>query len=109
MLKSTLEQQIAGMTNLEELDKIAFRYANGGNRTIALLAWIRAEELGCMKYRKNITAQLFYNDIQGTERRKAETMVKQWIKDGDKDTIEALQLMKYIFKRESWKSTDHSK
>lgn len=94
MRKSTLEQQIAEMSELEELDKTVYRYANGGNRTIALMAWMRAEELGCTKYRKNITAQLFYNDVQGAERRKAEAMVGQWLKDGDKDTIEAIELMK---------------
>lgn len=96
MHKSTLEQQINEMSDLEELDKMAYRYAKGGNRTIALMAWMRAEELGCTKYRKNITAQLFYNDVQGAERRKAEAMVAQWVKDGDKDAIEAIELMKAI-------------
>jgi hypothetical protein len=49
MRKSTLEQQIAGMSDLEELDRIAYRYAQGGNTGYALLAWMRAEELGCTK------------------------------------------------------------
>ena len=96
MRKPTLEQQIAELSDLEELDKMAYRYANGGNRTIALIAWMRAEELGCTKYRKNITIQLFYNDVQGAERRKAEAMVGRWLKDGDKDAIEAIELMKAI-------------
>ena len=96
MHKSTLEQQINEMSDLEELDRIACRYAQGGNKAYALLAWLRAEELGCTKYRKNITIQLFYNDVQGAERRKAEAMVGRWLKDGDKDAIEAIELMKAI-------------
>ena len=96
MHKSTLEQQINELSDLEELDRIAHRYAQGGNKAYALLAWLRAEELGCTKYRKNITVQLFYNDVQGAERRKAEAMVKHWVKDGDKDAIEAIELMKAI-------------
>ena len=103
MRKSTLEQQIAEMSDLDELDKMAYRYANGGNCTVALMAWMRAEELGCTKYRKNITAQLFYNDVQGAERRKAEAMVAQWLKDGDKDAIEAIELMKAIH---GWKEPE---
>jgi len=63
MHKSTLEQQINEMSDLEELDRIACRYAQGGNKAYALLAWLRAEELGCTKYRKNITAQYFSPEL----------------------------------------------
>ena len=46
MHKSLLEQQINEMSDLEELAWIACRYAQGGNKAYALLAWLRAEELG---------------------------------------------------------------
>ena len=84
------------MSDLEELDRIACRYAQGGNKAYALLAWLRAEDLGCMKYRKNITAQLFSPELCGEERKRVTAMVRQWLKDGDKDAIEAIELMKAI-------------
>jgi NifB/MoaA-like Fe-S oxidoreductase len=96
MHKSTLEQQINEMSDLEELDRIACRYAQGGNKAYALLAWLRAEELGCTKYRKNITAQYFSPELCGEERKRVMAMVKQWLKDGDKDAIETIELMKAI-------------
>jgi hypothetical protein len=96
MHKSSLEQQINEMSDLEELDRIACRYAQGGNKAYALLAWLRAEELGRTKYRKNITAQYFSQELCGEERKRVTAMVKQWLKDGDKDAIEAIELMKAI-------------
>jgi len=63
MHKSTLEQQINEMSDLEELDRIACRYAQGGNKAYALLAWLRAEELVCTKYWKNITVQYFSPEL----------------------------------------------
>lgn len=59
MRQSTLERMIVKTTALEELDKIGRRYARGGNYNISLLAWMRAGKLGCKKYRKNITVQMF--------------------------------------------------
>lgn len=97
MRQSTLEQQIAGTADLEELDRIGRRYANGGNDTVALLAWLRAEELGCKKYRKGITAMLFRSSVQGDVRRKAEAMVKQWVDDGDADVLEMMDILKAIY------------
>ena len=96
MRKSTLEQQIAEMSDLEELDRIACRYAQGGNKAYALLAWLRAEELGCTKYRKNITAQYFSPELCGEERKRVTAMVKQWLKEDDKDVKETIELMKAI-------------
>lgn len=96
MHKSTLEQQINEMSDLEELDRIACRYAQGGNKAYALLAWLRAEELGCTKYRKNITDQNLSPELCGEERKRVMAMVRQWLKDGDKDAIEAIELMKAI-------------
>lgn len=84
------------MSDLEELDRIACRYAQGGNKSYALLAWLRAEELGCTKYRKNITAQYFFPELCGEERKRVTAMLRQWLKDGDKDAIEAIELMKAI-------------
>lgn len=103
MRKSTLEQQIAEMYDLDELHKMAYRYANGGNRLIALMAWMRAEELGCTKYRKSITAQCFSPELHGEERKRVLAFVKQWLKDGDKDAIEAMELMKSIH---DWKEPE---
>lgn len=100
MPTSKLEQQIAEMSDLEELDRIGYRYANGGNAPIALRAWMRAEELGCTKYRKNITGKLFSADVQGTLRKKAVAMVKQWLKEGDEGIKETLDLMMSIY---GWK------
>ena len=74
MCKSTIEGRIAELTDLDNLEHIGKKYANGGNYTTALLAWMRAEELGCTKYRINIVALLFKNDIQGYERQKAEAI-----------------------------------
>ena len=103
MRKSTLEQQIARMSDLEELDRIAYRYAQGGNTGYALLAWMRAEELGCTKYRKSITAQLFSQDLHGEDRKRVTTMVKQWVKEDDKDVKEVIELMKAIH---DWKDSE---
>ena len=96
MHKSTLEQQINEMSDLEELERIAFRYAQGGNKAYALLAWLRAEELGCKKYRKSITAQFFSPELHGDERKRVTAMVKQWVKEDDKDVKETIELMKAI-------------
>ena len=97
MRQSTLEHQIAGTTDLEELDRIGQRYASGGNDTVALLAWLRAEELGCKKYRKGITAMLFRSGVQGDVRRKAEAMVRQWVDDGDADVLEMMDTLKACY------------
>ena len=96
MHKSSLAQQIAEMSDLEELDRIACRYAQGRNKAYALLAWMRAEELGCTKYRKGITAELFSPELHGEERKRVTAMVKQWVKEDDKDVKEAIGLMKAI-------------
>ena len=96
MRKSSLEQQINKMSDLEELERIAFRYAQGGNKAYALLAWLRAEELGCKKYRKSITAQFFSPELHGDERKRVTAMVKQWVKEDDKDVKETIELMKAI-------------
>ena len=96
MRKSSLEQQINEMSDLEELERIAFRYAQGGNKAYALLAWLRAEELGCKKYRKSITAQFFSPELHGDERKRVTAMVKQWVKEDDKDVKETIELMKAI-------------
>ena len=85
------------MSDLDELNRIGHQYANGGNYTTALLAWMRAEELGCTIYRKNIVALLFKNDIQGHERQRAEAMVEQWLKDGDADVQKSLRILKSIY------------
>ena len=97
MRKSTIEGKIAELTDLDELEWLGKQYAKGGNYATALLAWMRAEELGCTKYRKSIIALLFKNDIQGYERQRAEAMVEQWLKDGDADVQESLQTMKSIY------------
>lgn len=97
MSTSKLEQQIAEMSDLEELDRIGYRYANGGNAPIALRAWMRAEELGCTKYRKNITSKLFSADVQGTLRKKAVAMVKQWLKEDDENAKETINLIMSIY------------
>lgn len=97
MHKSTVERRIAETSDFEELNRISLQYANGGNYATALLAWMRAEELGCTKYRKNIVALLFKNDIQGYERQKAEAMIKQWLKDGDADVQESLRILKSVY------------
>lgn len=97
MCKSTIEGRIAELTDLDNLERIGKKYANGGNYTTALLAWMRAEELGCTKYRINIVALLFKNDIQGYERQRAEAMVKQWLKDGDADVQESLRVLKSVY------------
>lgn len=94
---TTIEGRIAELTDLDNLERIGKKYANGGNYTTALLAWMRAEELGCTKYRKNIVALLFKNDIQGYERQKAEAMIKQWLKDGDADVQESLRILKSVY------------
>ena len=93
------EQQIVGTTDLEELDRIGQRYASGGNDTVALLAWLRAEELGCKKYRKGITAMLFRSGVQGDVRRKAEAMLRQWVDDGDADAdvLEMTDILKACY------------
>ena len=96
MRKPTLEQQIAEMSDLEELDRIACRYAQGGNTGYALMAWLRAEELGCTKYRKNITAEFFSPGLHGDERKRVTAMVKQWLKEDDKGVKEVIELMKAI-------------
>jgi NifB/MoaA-like Fe-S oxidoreductase len=96
MHKSTLEQQINEMSDLEELDRIACRYAQGGNKAYALLAWLRAEELGCTKYRKNITAQYFSPELCGEERKRVMAMVRQWVKEGNKDALETIKLLKSL-------------
>ena len=88
---------IAGTADLEELDKIGRRYARGGNDNISLQAWMRAEELGCKKYRKNITVQMFKGDIQDAVRKHAVKMVKQWLNEGDAEVQEALRLVKAIY------------
>jgi len=103
MHKSTLAQQIAEMSDLEELERIAFRYAQGGNKAYALLAWMRAEELGCTKCRKSITAQFFSPELHGYERKRVTAMVKQWVKEDDKDVKEAIELMKAIH---GWKEPE---
>ena len=97
MRRPTVERRIAETSDFEELNRIGHQYANGGNYATALLAWMRAEELGCTKYRNNIVALLFKNDIQGYERQRAEAMVKQWLKDGDADVQESLRVLKSVY------------
>lgn len=97
MRQSTLERMIAETADLEELDKIGRRYARGGNDNISLLAWVRAEELGCKKYRKNITAQMFKGSVQDDVRRHAVNMVRLWLQEGDAEVQEMLRLMKTIY------------
>lgn len=97
MRRPTVERRIAETSDFEELNRIGHQYVNGGNYTTALLAWMRAEELGCIKYRKNIVALLFKNDIQGYERQRAEAMVKQWLKDGDADVQESLRVLNSVY------------
>lgn len=97
MRLSTLERMIAETADLEELDKIGRRYARGGNDNISLLAWMRAEELGCKKYRKNITAQMFKGSVQDDVRQHAVNMVRLWLQKGDAEVQEMLLLMKTIY------------
>ena len=97
MHQSTLERMIAGTADLEELDKIGLRYARGGNDNISLLAWMRAEELGCKKYRKNITVQMFRGDIQDVVHKHAAKMVRQWLDEGDAEVKETLRLMNAVY------------
>ena len=97
MRKSTIEGKIAELTDLDELECLGKQYAKGGNYATALLAWMRAEELGCTIYRKNIVALLFKNDIQEHERQRVEAMVEQWLKDGDADVQESLRVLKSVY------------
>ena len=97
MRKSTIEGKIAELTDLNELECLGKQYVKGGNYATALLVWMRAEELGCTIYRKNIVALLFKNDIQGHERQRAEAMVEQWLKDGDADVQKSLRILKSIY------------
>lgn len=97
MRQSALERMIVKTTALEELDKIGRRYARGGNYNISLLAWMHAEKLGCKKYRKNITVQMFKGDIHDTVRQHALKMVRQWLDEGDAEVQEALRLIKAIY------------
>lgn len=97
MRHSTLERMIVEAADLEELDEIGRRYARGGNDNISLLVWMRAEELGCKKYRKNITAQMFKGRVQDDVRHHAVKMVRKWLDEGDADVQEMLRFMKTIY------------
>ena len=97
MHQSTLERMIVETTALEELDKIGRRYARGGNDNISPLVWMRVKELGCKKYRKSITVQMFKGDIHDAVRQHAAKMVRQWLDEGDAEVQEALRLIKAIY------------
>lgn len=92
MRKSTLEQHIHDMSNLKELDELALKYANGGNFSVAMRAWMRAEELGDTKCRKNIAVMIMLGRVQGEEFRKGVELVKRWKEEGDADVLDVIKL-----------------
>ncbi len=86
------ERKIQETTNVTELDQIAKSYANGGNLSVAMRAWMRAEELGDIKCRKNIAVMVMLGKVQGEEFRKGVELVKRWKEEGDADVLNVIKL-----------------
>ena len=86
------ERIIQEATDVIELDQIAKNYANGGNFSVAMRAWMRAEELGDIKCRKNIAVMVMLGKVQGEEFRKGVELVKRWKEEGDADVLDVIKL-----------------
>lgn len=86
------ERIIQEAMDVTELDQIAKRYANGGNFSVAMRAWMRAEELGDTKCRKNIAVMVMLGKVQGEEFRKGVELVKRWKEEEDADVLDVIKL-----------------
>ena len=86
------ERKIQEAMDFKKLDNIAKRYANGGNFSGAMSEWMRAEELGDTKCRKNIAVMVMLGKVQGEEFRKGVELVKRWKEEGDADVLDVIKL-----------------
>ena len=89
-----IEQHINKLTDATELNRIGQQYANSGNYTVAMKAWLRAVSLGRKECRVNITNLLLsrYSPTNDENYRRAMELVKEWRREGDKQVQEIIDL-----------------
>jgi len=89
-----IEQRIAQLTDVEELNLIGSKYASSGNHIVAMKAFLRAAELGDTKCRPKI-ANIFLSrcwSYGNEDYRKAADLIKRWREEGDEEVEYTLDL-----------------
>ncbi len=86
-----IEHDINQQVDIKELKRIGSQYANSGNYTIALKAWLKAVALGDTECRSSIIHLVFSKNTSDKEElRKAIQLIKQWRDEGDETINDAI-------------------